>query len=57
MAKTHYRLLKTEELAKVGPKGLDRKEIKANGYYENVMPAARLTKQDCLLDTLVDGLE
>ena len=57
MAKTHYRLLNTEQLAKVGPKGLDGKEIKANGNYENVMPAARLTEQDCLLDTLIDGLE
>ena len=57
MAKKHYCLLKTEVLAKVSPKGTDGKEIKANKNYVNIMPAARLTEHDFLLDTLIDGLE
>lgn len=44
MTKTHYRLLKSEELAKVGPIGLDGKEIKTDGNHEVVMPVARLTE-------------
>ena len=57
MTKTHYRLLKSEELAKVGPKGINRKEIKANGSYESVMLAVRLFQRDCALTLLIDVLE
>ena len=56
MVKIHYYLLKTDKLAKVDLKGLDGNEIKANEKYESIMPAARLTGQDYLLDTLIDGL-
>ena len=45
MVKTHYRSLKTEELAEVGPKGRKGKEIKP------------ISEQDCRLDKLIDGLE
>lgn len=46
MAKTHYRSLKTEELAKVGPKGRKGKEIKPRVKYKNVMAATHLSEQD-----------
>ena len=55
IAKTHYRLLKTEVLAEVVPKGVNGNEIKSVINYENVMPAARFPERDCRLDIFFEN--
>lgn len=57
MVKICYTELDTEHLAQVGPCGADGKEIPISLVYENVMPAARLSQQDCNPDPLIDGVE
>lgn len=57
MVKTHFTELDTKCMAEVGPQGLDGREIHTSLAYEDVMPAAWLSQQDCALDSLIDGLE
>ena len=57
MFKTSYTSVKTKHLAEVGLVGADGKEVLTCLVYDNVMPAARFSHQDCTLKTLIDGLE
>ena len=57
MIKTCFTGEDTTRLAEVGPRGADGKEVPTHLVYDNVMPAARLSQQDCALDSLIDGLD
>ena len=57
MVKTHYTKLDPNHMARVGPQGLDRKEIPVNLVYGQVMIAAKYSQEDCSLDSLIDGID
>ena len=57
MIKTRYTGLNPEHMARVGPAGLDGQEVLLHLVYDQVMPAARLSQEDCSLDALVDNLD
>jgi hypothetical protein len=57
MIKTRYTGLDPEHMARVGPVGVDGQEIPLHLVYDQVMPAARLSQQDCSLDTIIDNLD
>ena len=57
MVKTRYTKLDPNHMARVGPLGLDGKEIPVNLVYDQVEVAARYSQQDCKLDSLLDGIE
>ena len=44
-------------VAEVGPVGPDGKEIPVSLVYGQVELAAKYSKQDCRLDSLLDGIE
>jgi hypothetical protein len=46
----------SQEGAVVGPKGPYGKEIKTKVNYKRVMPFARISKEDFLLDKIIDDL-
>ena len=57
MVKTCFTKLNPEHMARVRPVGLDGQEIPLHLVYDQVMPAARLSQEDCTLDTLIDNLD
>jgi hypothetical protein len=44
-------------MARVGPQGPDGQGIPVNLVYDQVKTAAKLSQQDCRLDSLLDDLE
>ena len=56
MVKTQFTKLEPEQMARVGPVGLDGQEIPLSLVYDQVMPAARNSQKDCALDSLIDGI-
>ena len=57
MVKTRYTGLDPNHIARVGPQGLDGKEIPVNLVYDQVMIAAKYSQEECRLDSLIDGIE
>ena len=57
MVKTRFTKLDPNHMARVGPKGLDGREIPVNLVYDQVAVAAKYSQQDCKLDSLIDGVE
>ena len=57
MVKIWYTKLDPNHMARVGPVGLDGKEIPVNLVYDQVEVAARYSQQDCRLDNLLNGIE
>ena len=57
MVKTRYTGLDPNHMARVGPQGPDGKEIPVSLVYDQVMAAAKISQQDCKLDSLLDGVE
>ena len=57
MVKTRYTKLDPNHMARVGPRGLDGKEIPVSLAYDQVKIAAKYSQQDCRLDNLLDGIE
>ena len=57
MIKTRYTGLNTKRMAQVGPVGPDGQEVPLHLVYDQVMPAARLSQEDCALDGLIDNLD
>ena len=57
MVKTRYNGLDPYDMARVGPRGPDRKEIHVNLVYDQVMIAAKYLQEDCSLDSLIDGID
>ena len=57
MIKTRFTKLEPEHLARVGPVGPDGQEVPVHLVYDQVMPAARLSQEDCALETIIDGLD
>ena len=51
MIKTCYTGLNPDRMARVGPVGSDGQEVSLHLVYDQVMPAARLSQEDCSLDT------
>ena len=56
MVKTRYTGLDPNHMARVGPQGLDGKEIPVNLVYDQVMVVAKYSQEDCNLDRLIDGI-
>ena len=57
MVKTRYIGLDPNHMAQVGPQGPDGKEIPVNLVYDQVMIATKYSKEDCSLDSLIDGID
>ena len=57
MIKTCYTGLNPEHMARVGQAGPDGQEVLLHLVYDQVMPAARLSQEDCALDALIDNLD
>ena len=57
MIKTRYTGLDPERMAQVGPVGADGQEVPLHLVYDQVMPAARLSQEDCSLDAIIDNLD
>ena len=57
MVKTCFTKLNPKYLARVGPVGPDGQEVPVHLVYDQVMPAARLSQEDCVLETIIDGLD
>ena len=57
MVKTRFTKLDPNHMARVGPQGLDGKEIPVNLVYDQVMIAAKYSQEDCRLDSLIDGID
>ena len=57
MVKTRYTGLDPNRMARVGPRGPDGKEIPVNLVYDQVMIATKYSKEDCSLDSLIDGID
>ena len=57
MVKTQYIKLDPNHMARVGPLGLDEKEIPVSLVYDQVKVAAKYSQQDSKLDSLLDGIE
>ena len=49
--------LDPNHMARVGPLGSDGKEVPVNLVYDQVEVAAKYSRQDCKLDSLLDGIE
>ena len=57
MVKTRYMKADPNHMAEVGPVGPDGKEIPVNLVYGQVELAAKYSRQDCRLDSLLEGIE
>ena len=57
MVKTRYAKIDPYHMAEVGPAGPDRQEIPVSLVYDHVGLAAKYSRQDCRLDSLLDGIE
>ena len=57
MVKTQYTGLDPNHIARVGPRGPDRKELPVSLVYDQVGIAAKFSQQDCKLDSLIDGID
>ena len=57
MVKTRYTKLDPNHMARVGPVGLNGKEILVSLVYDQVEVATKYSQQDCKLDRLLDGIE
>ena len=57
MIKTRYTRHNPEHMAQVGLVGSDGQEVPLHLVYDQVMPAARLSQEDCSLDTIIDNLD
>ena len=57
MVKTRYTSFDPNHMARVGPRGPDGNEIPVSWVYDQVMTAAKVSQQDCKLDSLLDGVE
>lgn len=57
MVKTRYTKVNPNHMARVGPIGLDGKEIPVSLVYNQVELAAKYSQQDCKLDNMLDGIE
>ena len=57
MVKTRYAKADPNHMAEVGPVGPDGKEIPVSLVYNQVELAAKYSRQDCKLDSLLDGIE
>ena len=57
MVKTRYKKADPNHMAEVGPVGPDEKEIPVSLGYSQGELAAKFSKRDCKLDSLLDGIE
>lgn len=57
MVKTRYTGLDPNHMARVGPQGPDGQEILVSLVYDQVKIAAKISQQDCKLDSLIDGID
>ena len=57
MVKTRYTKLDPNHMARVGPQGSNGKEIPVSLVYDQVKIAAKLSQEDCKLDSLLGGIE
>ena len=57
MVKARYTCLDPNHMARVGPRGSDGQEIPPHLVYDQVEIAAKLSQQDCKLDSLIEGIE
>jgi hypothetical protein len=57
MVKTRYTGLDPNRMARVGPQGLDGKEIPVNLVYDQVMIAAKYSQEDCSLSSHIDDID
>jgi hypothetical protein len=57
MVKTRFTKLEPEHMAHVGPAGPDGQEIPLHLVYDQVMLAARFSREDCALDNIIDNLD
>ena len=57
MVKTRYKKANPNHMAEVGPVVPDGKEIPVSLVYSQVELAAKFSKRDCKLDSLLDGIE
>ena len=57
MIKTRFTKLNPEHMARVGPVGLDDREVPLHLVYYQVMPAARISQEDWALDAIIDHLD
>ena len=57
MVKTRFTELKPEHKARVGPAWPDGQEIPLRLVYDQVMPTARYSQEDCPLDSLIHNLD
>ena len=57
MVKTRFTKSDPNHMAEVGPVGPDGKEIPVSLVYGQVELAANYSRQDCKLDSLLDGIE
>ena len=57
MVNTRFAHLEPEHMAQVGPARTDGKEIPLHLVYDQVMPATRLSQEDCTLDAIIDHLD
>ena len=57
MVKTRYTKANPNHMAEVGPVGPNGKEIPISLVYDQVELATKYSQQDCMLDSLLDGIE
>ena len=57
MIKTRYTGLNPKHMARVGLAGPDGQEVPLHLVYDQVMPATRLSQEDCALDAIIDNLD
>ena len=57
MVKTRYTKADPNHMAEVGPVGPDGKEIPVSLMYGQVELAAKYSQRNCILDSLLDGIE
>ena len=55
--KTQFTKLDPAHLALVGPVGPDGQEVPLHLVYDQVMPATRISQEDCALNTIIDDLD
>ena len=57
MVKNRYTGLDQNHMARVGPRGPDGQEIPVSLVYDQVKIAAKFSRQDYKLDSLIDGID
>ena len=57
MVKTRYTRLDPNHMAQIETRGSDGQEILVSLVYDQVKVVAKFSRQDCKLDSLLEGLE